>query len=660
VIRLRDATITQSNLLANVRQIIKWCNQIENQYNPGEVKHELEDIIRRLQALEVQISNLIIQLNSINNRIDVIYDFINTIMSDINEIKTALHDLITRVSNVEQSVIELQTAITDLQSQLATLLAILDTDVQTDTEIQSSESTVNIAIEYTNLKTGQTNTVVYPLPVASTVEAGVINAEDYKALLKAIADIAGLQGAGYVFANLGQEPTQAALTNAWQAAKGSAPIEGSHIINLDESNTQYMFANKDGVGIWLSQGNFALPIATQTVLGGIYSSLADGTGYVNGNGVLSVNGWDVLSGRVTTLESTVAGLQTALNAHIGNKNNPHEVTKAQVGLGNVDNIQQATKTEFNTHNNDNTRHITAGERTAWNAKQNALNGASTDVVRGNAAMASLITRQVSGTITVGVNDTILAITAHATLGNGAYDGQQLAIFNKSTGDATLTVSRHSRGFEGDTPAERKFFLYCGFIHLVYDSAFTCWKDIIVNNARFAEYAGQADAASYATNAGSVSQSGVTGKSNIRANLGSTTAQNALITDIGVTGILPIANGGTGATNLVWQNPGIPSYGTNFKNNVTHFRVNPVLRLAILSIAVIQNASTTVASGGTILTLLPGYRPAAGYVFSAITDANSASYINQVFFSNENDAVRITHALPSTGEKLLRSQLIWNY
>lgn len=34
-----------------------------------------------------------------------------------------------------------------------------------------------------------------------------------------------------------------------------------------------------------------------------------------------------------------------LSAHINNHNNPHNVTKAQVGLGNVDNVRQASYTD---------------------------------------------------------------------------------------------------------------------------------------------------------------------------------------------------------------------------------------------------------------------------------------------------------------------------
>ena len=37
--------------------------------------------------------------------------------------------------------------------------------------------------------------------------------------------------------------------------------------------------------------------------------------------------------------------QSDLTAHINNRNNPHGVTKTQIGLSNVDNVKQATYTD---------------------------------------------------------------------------------------------------------------------------------------------------------------------------------------------------------------------------------------------------------------------------------------------------------------------------
>lgn len=54
--------------------------------------------------------------------------------------------------------------------------------------------------------------------------------------------------------------------------------------------------------------------------------------------------------------------------HKEDLSNPHQVTKVQVGLGNLDNIQQASKVEFNTHATDSIKHITSSERNNWNDK----------------------------------------------------------------------------------------------------------------------------------------------------------------------------------------------------------------------------------------------------------------------------------------------------
>ena len=56
------------------------------------------------------------------------------------------------------------------------------------------------------------------------------------------------------------------------------------------------------------------------------------------------------------------------DAHATNHNNPHNVTKSQVGLANVTNVEQASKTDFDAHSRDTTKHITQQERTAWNGK----------------------------------------------------------------------------------------------------------------------------------------------------------------------------------------------------------------------------------------------------------------------------------------------------
>lgn len=54
--------------------------------------------------------------------------------------------------------------------------------------------------------------------------------------------------------------------------------------------------------------------------------------------------------------------------HISRTDNPHNVTKEQVGLGNVENVRQASKEDFDNHVNDAVIHVTPEEKTNWNSK----------------------------------------------------------------------------------------------------------------------------------------------------------------------------------------------------------------------------------------------------------------------------------------------------
>ena len=70
-------------------------------------------------------------------------------------------------------------------------------------------------------------------------------------------------------------------------------------------------------------------------------------------------------GNVTNVEQAS---KQEFNAHATNSNNPHNVTKSQVGLANVTNVEQASKTDFDAHARDTIKHITQQERTSWNSK----------------------------------------------------------------------------------------------------------------------------------------------------------------------------------------------------------------------------------------------------------------------------------------------------
>lgn len=79
--------------------------------------------------------------------------------------------------------------------------------------------------------------------------------------------------------------------------------------------------------------------------------------------------------------SDITTLESKIDTHIANKNNPHEVSKAQIGLGNVDNTADLDKP------------ISTATQTALNGKQNNLTQIQLDAV--NSGIDSTKTAQIT-------------------------------------------------------------------------------------------------------------------------------------------------------------------------------------------------------------------------------------------------------------------------
>nr|DAU59733.1 MAG TPA: structural protein [Caudoviricetes sp.] len=75
--------------------------------------------------------------------------------------------------------------------------------------------------------------------------------------------------------------------------------------------------------------------------------------------VSDIDGLEAIIGNQTTNKAN----QADLTGHINNRNNPHGVTKAQVGLGNVTNVEQASKSDFQHHldNHNNPHSVTKAQ-----------------------------------------------------------------------------------------------------------------------------------------------------------------------------------------------------------------------------------------------------------------------------------------------------------
>lgn len=162
-------------------------------------------------------------------------------------------------------------------------------------------------------------------------------------------------------------------TNADNALTAKINSFPDHILGRDLENSGNLInlttsATKLTLGYWWTerkedgsfqvnetQHTFDIPAATQTVAGvmtaadkknldntvtGLANEITNRTNAINS---LRTELKTYIDEAVGNTDTDLTALETKVNQHIANKSNPHEVTKAQVGLGNADNTSDANK-----------------------------------------------------------------------------------------------------------------------------------------------------------------------------------------------------------------------------------------------------------------------------------------------------------------------------
>lgn len=147
-----------------------------------------------------------------------------------------------------------------------------------------------------------------PLPVASSSQAGVINASDYSAFLTMQGDIEDLKEVIVTYAVTlpSDTPTQAQITTAFQTAwPDKELIAGVKVADYDRG----LFYQYDGDS-WVQIATpSTVPIATASTVGGVKSSSVDGEVAVNLSGTMSLNGWDALVSRVQDIDGNGGSIE---------------------------------------------------------------------------------------------------------------------------------------------------------------------------------------------------------------------------------------------------------------------------------------------------------------------------------------------------------------
>ena len=173
-----------------------------------------------------------------------------------------------------------------------------------------------------------------PDAIEAEQEARIAKDNEIKASLETVPEILLAKSSnepGSLF-NLGFTTTGISI-NYWYAKKQQ---NGHYQVNDSQSGILLPAATKTAAGVMTASDKTNLDNTVQ----GLANEITDRTNAINS---LRTELKTYVDGLIADKGSDITALETKVNNHIANKSNPHTVTKAQVGLGNVNNTSDADK-----------------------------------------------------------------------------------------------------------------------------------------------------------------------------------------------------------------------------------------------------------------------------------------------------------------------------
>lgn len=173
-----------------------------------------------------------------------------------------------------------------------------------------------------------------PDAIEAEQEARIAKDNEIKASLETVPEILLAKSSNEPgsLLNLGFTTTGISI-NYWYAKKQQ---NGHYQVNDSQSSILLPAATKTAAGVMTASDKTKLDNTVQ----GLANEITDRTNAINS---LRTELKTYVDGLIADKGSDITALETKVNNHIANKSNPHTVTKAQVGLGNVNNTSDANK-----------------------------------------------------------------------------------------------------------------------------------------------------------------------------------------------------------------------------------------------------------------------------------------------------------------------------
>lgn len=240
------------------------------------------------------------------------------VSSDVLDKITALEDGLADETLARENADESLSGRLDVVEPLANTAlqpASINKVVMTDINIGANTSTTTVQLDAAkeNLLSGATSTKNIALPVASSSQAGVMNASTFDAVSQNSSSINALVNGAVAISGLQASPSQSDLTTAWEAETGITTIMNrAGIYDVTNNKVWTYYTN---TSTWYAASNTSqvtVNTFTNSSAGTIKGSVNVGQIFAESDGTGSVNGWDTLTGNVSTNTNNIGSLQTAI------------------------------------------------------------------------------------------------------------------------------------------------------------------------------------------------------------------------------------------------------------------------------------------------------------------------------------------------------------
>ena len=270
------------------------------------------------------------------NDVEYLKEYYLTIINGNWHLEIIENTLPNKVDKIEGKELSTNDFTNQYKDELDTLPSKLDKDLVTNIDTEVSGDNININITYTNLNNNNEQNITKPLPPVTNTTPGLMTSEDLNALNTLKSKVENLEGkTTRLLYTESTNPTKEEINNFVIGLGYTSPFEGLAVVITQTYHIWHYYSN-DNIG-WKDDGQDTVSAFTNDIAGIIKGSReTEGKVYAESDGTGSVYGWDALT--------------TKINNHIDNTNNPHNVTKTQIGLDKVENKALDNKVTENSTN----------------------------------------------------------------------------------------------------------------------------------------------------------------------------------------------------------------------------------------------------------------------------------------------------------------------